>query len=288
MKRIVIYIVIILLILSSCAKKEQSIESNINYDTAPKNSVEEISIKDKNMPEKVIIESYMDIKTTKFRESSDFISKIIKKSGGYIESKNTNYNEYNNTNYINYKARIPKENTNSFREMISSNFGKYLNENYNITDVTSTYKDNEIRLKVLNTKLERLNNLLKKAEKVEDIITIETGINQTIMDIEIIKSNIKGLDKKIDYSTFNISLNEVTIHSPSDPGTFLEKIKSAFKSMIYRFIETIKLLIINIIYAIPYIIILLILVLLFKGKIKNIIYKLTKNKNDNDKEGKDV
>ena len=46
------------------------------------------------------------------------------------------------------------------------------------------YYDNEARLTTQRTKLERLQELLSKAEAMEDIITIESAISETELQIE--------------------------------------------------------------------------------------------------------
>ncbi len=83
------------------------------------------------------------------------------------------------------------------------------------SDVTAQATDLEIRLSNLRTMRTRLLELLKKAEKVEDALKIETELNRVVTDIEIYEAQQKGLANRIDFVTltltFNISIKAVAV-----------------------------------------------------------------------------
>ena len=75
--------------------------------------------------------------------------------------------------------------------------------------ISEQYYDMEGRLKTQETKLARLQELLKQAKNMEDIITIESAISQTEEQIEYLSGTLRRYDALVDYSTVNITLSEV-------------------------------------------------------------------------------
>ena len=82
------------------------------------------------------------------------------------------------------------------------------------------------------TKLERLQNLLAQAENMEDIITIESAISDTELEIERLTGTLRQYDSLVDYSTVYITLQEVyQLSDVEEPATsFGSRISAAFAS----------------------------------------------------------
>ena len=76
-------------------------------------------------------------------------------------------------------------------------------------NISEQYYDTESRLVTQQTKLERLQTLLSQAETMEDIITIESAISETELEIEQLTGTLRQYDSLVDYSTVTISLEEV-------------------------------------------------------------------------------
>ena len=76
-------------------------------------------------------------------------------------------------------------------------------------NVSTAYYDAESRLVTQQTKLERLQNLLAQAENMEDIITIESAISDTELEIEQLTGTLRHYDSLVDFSTVYITLQEV-------------------------------------------------------------------------------
>lgn len=187
-----------------------------NNQTIMKAEVNEISDR------KIIYESLMSIEVDVFDEAVNKIKDITNKSGGYVENSTSYiyYSEPERNIYLkqgNIKIRIPVEQYGQIQEQITK-MGHLIHQEETSTNVTEEYIETESRVRMLEVEQERLLEIMKKAEKVEDLIKLEERLNVVRTDLEIYKSKIKNWDQLVAFSTFSIELKEVKK---------VEKIKSA-------------------------------------------------------------
>ena len=106
-------------------------------------------------------------------------------------------------------------------------------------DVSAAYYDTEGRLKTQQIKLERLQALLAKAEKMEDIITIESAISETEQTIDDLSGTLRRYDGKVDYATVYITLSEVYKLSTVEevPDSFGTRLGTAFSQGLANFVD---------------------------------------------------
>ena len=97
-------------------------------------------------------------------------------------------------------------------------------------NISEQYYDTQSRLETAQIKLARLRELLKKAENMEDIITIESAISETEYEIERLSGTMRHYDALVDYATVTLELNEVYRLSGTEdaPKSFSEKLSNAF------------------------------------------------------------
>ena len=210
-------------------------------------------------PEKVITTIYLRFETLEFEKSNDELNNLIEKYQAYVESSNISYNQYyNSKNYRNgeFTIRVPRQNIKSFKTELNL-IGNLTSENTSKQDVTKQYTDTESRLKVIEVKEERILSLLEKAIKIEDIIALENQLSNIIYEKESLKASLLNLDDKVDFSTVNISLQEVekTTNTETVATTFGTKVKNAINDSIYFFKNTLEGLAILLIYLLPFIVI---------------------------------
>lgn len=221
-------------------------------------------------PTKVIVTFYIDMQTIEFDKSISTLEGLISKYEGYVGSSNIylgNYYGQNTNRNANYTIRVPKTNVNTFMAETGS-VGKINTQEENKEDITMHYRDTESRLNVLNIKEERITALLKKSEKMEDIISLENTLSDIIYQKENLTGVLKNLDDKVDFSTITISLQEVQkLTTKEDSKTnFGQRISNAISDSLHYFRIGSENLIIELIYALPTIIILILLVYaVYKG-----------------------
>ena len=98
------------------------------------------------------------------------------------------------------------------------------------TDISTQYFDIETRLKTLRIREERLQELLKEAKGLEDIIELERELANVSYEIQINQTQLRDFDSLVDFSTVTVSLqevNEITSVTPSKQ-TLGDRVSEAF------------------------------------------------------------
>lgn len=173
----------------------------------------------------------MRVETKSFDQTMIAVKEKVEELGGYIESMETyngsSYSTYRSTRNSNMTIRIPKQHLETFLETVSD-ISNVVRRSENVEDVTLTYVDLESHKKVLLTEQETLINLLKKAEAIEDIITIESRLSDVRYQIESMESQLRTFDNKVDYSTIYLDIEEVRELTPVKEETVWEQISGGF------------------------------------------------------------
>ncbi len=191
-----------------------------------------------NENNKIIRTASMTIQTTTFDQSIAALSKLTDELGGYFETARVEgggvYDKYVNRSAY-YVVRVPKENFVSFRDG-TGGIGHVYSISESTEDVGESYYDTEARLATLTTKRERLLALLEKAEKMEDIITLENSLADVQYEIDRHTATLRKYDSLIGFSTFTINMNEVVEIKEEPPVTvsfgtkLVNSLKAGFES----------------------------------------------------------
>lgn len=235
----------------------------------------------------------MDVETQEFDNLLSTIENQVNELGGYIESMNT----YNGSRYYTYSytysdprnadmtIRVPKDKLNAFLSTVTDN-SNVVRRSENVEDVTLAYVDLESHRDALRTEQTRLLELLEKAESLEDIITIEQRLSEVRYQLESMESRLRTYDNQVDYSTVNLTIEEVEVFTPVEEETVGERISRGFsdswESIGNGLVEFGVWFVINL----PYMIVCLgsvaVFVLIIVGIIKVCSRKKTNNKNTQD------
>ena len=221
--------------------------------------------------EKVIRRVQLEYETLDFQETTSFVLDTVSDYDGFIEYSNeSSYSpsgiaprdQSRQYRRVNYLFRIPTDSLNDFLDDLDGTDAYKLSENIGTEDVTQTYRDTESRIQVLENKEERLNELLERAETIEDIIQIENSLSETIAEREALQSRLETFDDLIDYTEVHLSVTERPriANTREDGLSFLARIREAFVDSFYAFYYFIQNAFIWLIYAIPFILILVLLI----------------------------
>ncbi len=187
---------------------------------------------------KIIKHSNLSLETLEFDQALQQISDLIHAKGGYIESQSIDSygNSYRrNGEYVqersaSIQARIPSE---KLDQTISEVGGicNLLAKSESMEDISDQYFDSEARLSTLQLQEERLLEILSKADKLEDVITLEQALSNVRYEIERLTASLRRMDNQVTYSYLNLDLREVVKYNEtvSAPRTFGEKLAASFR-----------------------------------------------------------
>ena len=160
---------------------------------------------------KLIRRCNVELQSEQFDAAVSALYALVEANGGYFENSSMQGGGYYNANarrYGSYVIRIPAENYNAFRSGVGE-LGYVTYSNESTEDIGEQYYDTEARVKTLRTKQERLLMLLEKAEKMEDIIELESALGDVEYEIERYSSTLNRYDGLVNFATFNVNIGEV-------------------------------------------------------------------------------
>lgn len=178
----------------------------------------------------MIYTARMEVETTAFDTADADLRTLVEVLGGYFEQAAV-HDYGSGYRSGDYKVRIPADQFQPFLDRVGTlchvTYQEQTSEN-----VSEAYYDAESRLATQRTKLERLQNLLAQAENMEDIITIESAISDTELEIERLTGTLRQYDALVDYATVHLSLQEVyQLSNVEEPATsFASRMGAAFAS----------------------------------------------------------
>ena len=185
---------------------------------------------------KLIYRANIDMESTEFDKALDGLNELVERMGGYYEnSELNNYSTYRRGYYV---VRLPAENFEAFLSAVGE-LCQVNNLSRSAEDISEYYYDTESRLATQQTKLARLQDLLRQAEDMEDIITLESAISETELVIEQLTGTLRKYDSLVGYSTVNISLSEVyKLTEVTEPAIgFGAKLGQAFRTGATGFVD---------------------------------------------------
>ena len=198
---------------------------------------------------KMIYTARMEVETTAFDTADADLRTLVEVLGGYFEQAAV-HDYGSGYRSGDYKVRIPADQFQPFLDRVGTlchvTYQEQTSEN-----VSEAYYDAESRLATQRTKLERLQNLLAQAENMEDIITIESAISDTELEIERLTGTLRQYDALVDYATVHLSLQEVyQLSNVEEPATsFASRMGAAFASGWRGFVGTLESLAVALAYG---------------------------------------
>lgn len=226
MKRIIaisLTLLVALSVLSSCSSKENykagsappmegANNTGMVAEKAQASDQKQVTPQNKIKAQKIIKNAGIDCES---KNVNDAYSKIIdwaKKNGGY----EFNQTKENTDNFIriNSVIKIKSENLDEFIKFISKNT-IIINQSINSENKTDEYYDAEIRLNTKKESLKKYYDLLQKTNTIDDILKINTFIDNLTAEIEGLENQIKNIDAQASESTVTISISQ--IDDPNKP-----------------------------------------------------------------------
>ena len=188
------------------------------------------------MQEKMVYIAELSAETMEYDKAVSDVKAAVSKAGGYIES----CSEYTGGYYdagvyvregnrsVSFALRIPSEKFNDFLAGMETALN-VTHRNIYSENVTMQYVDLEARIKNLKAQEQRLQELLKSAENMEQLLSIEDHLTSTRTQIEQAEGEMRVLENRVSYCTVNLSVNETQSYSPSAQSGFGQRLARGFK-----------------------------------------------------------
>ncbi|MCA2004781.1 MAG: DUF4349 domain-containing protein [Ignavibacterium sp.] len=215
--------ILILLLLASCNSGENESNTNTNMVSSDKRMESLTPVEDQSVSveRKIIKEGSIRFETSSVIETQKEIRKIVAELGGYIGNENSN--NYEGIIEYSLTARVPEDKFNTLIDKVSSLAEKVESKNINSSDVTEEFIDVEARIKTKKELEARYKEILKKANRVDEILNIEREMGNLRAEIESLEGRMNYLKNRISLSTLNITFYEKV----SAPFGFFSKVKQA-------------------------------------------------------------
>ena len=133
-------------------------------------------------------------------------SNVVVKKVTELAEKFSGYSVY--SNMVSVKVKVPVKNSKAFLAEIER-LGTVMFREITSQDVTSEYRDLELKCKNLRALRDRFAELLKKAEMVNDILKIESELARITTELEQATGLFKALKNSVDMMVVNIKITAV-------------------------------------------------------------------------------
>ena len=256
---------IVLLLAAGCGQVSRKADSGMNYasggdyslseDKAIASNYESISSYKvssyEDTSQMIVYGGRLEIESRDYQKSMDDFYSLVSRYGIIIQSMEENtYNDLKR-NYL--VIRIPSANFAEFMqngEMIGDVLSSYTDRN----DITKTYNDNSIEIEALTVQKDRLMEMLKQAESIEDMLTVSDRLTTVETKLNILKSNKAEMETDVAYSTVNITIREVS-QTVIATSTFWGRLQGVLSDSWESLLNTLENTLYFFIYAFPYLII---------------------------------
>lgn len=91
----------------------------------------------------------------------------------------------------------------------ASTLGNALRTEISTDDITTNYYDTQTRLKTMEKSLERYTEFLDRAETIEEVLQVQSYINQLTVEIESMKGMLRVWDSMLAESTVNFEIRQI-------------------------------------------------------------------------------
>lgn len=162
-------------------------------------------------------------RTSDMVKTKTAITQTVFELKGYISNENTSQYDRRIENTL--TIRIPAESFDALLQKIESGAEKVDAKNIEVQDVTQEYIDLDARVRTKKELEARYQELLRRANTVEEILKIEEQIGNIRTEIESAEGRLRYLSKQVTYSTLT-----VTYYEQNTQFGFFNKMGNALKN----------------------------------------------------------
>ena len=260
MKKFLVCLITVLLMFG-CAKKS-AYDGNYMYSPEAYNKADDyggsaITAKNKSenysSEEKLVYTGSIRLEGKDYDKLIGEINEQITRYKALIQATRETSSGYGSGRTMYLTVRIPAEHFNEFIDELRKGSGSVVDVSTNVDNITQQYNENDIRISALETQHKRLLELLEKAESLADVIKLEERLSEVEIELTQLNNARNQMDAQVRYSTLTMTVSEVVQYSET---SFLQRILNAFSGSGSSFVRNLENFIIDLIYALPNLILL--------------------------------
>ena len=166
--------------------------------------------------EKIVKTVDLRVETKEYEQYISAIRSDVAAAGGYVENSSLN-DSYSgkSSRYASFVFRIPADKLDEFLKKAGEN-GRITRQNESQLNVTLEYVDVQSRINAYTTERDTLLELLKKADALQDVLSVQERLADVNYQIENYTSQLRVLENRVSYSTVSLDLWEVERVSEDD------------------------------------------------------------------------
>ncbi len=199
-------------------------------DQKQKQPVSKTQSSNPDWDKKIIKTAALNFEVKDYKAYSSSLREKVRTVGGYIAQENENQSEYQVENTV--VIKVPVEQFDNALSVLTGGIDKLNEKKITSQDVTAEYVDTRSRLEAKKQVRQRYLGLLSQAKNMEEILNVQSEINDIQEEIESAAGRINYLSHSAAYSTINATFYQVLNVSAKDDGrpSFGERIGAAFRS----------------------------------------------------------
>lgn len=252
---------------TTAAAAEASYDYDLSDTEEPKSSSpdSESTISAETIQKEMLVYScYMTVDTLEFDASLNTFKNTLDVYGGFVETENFSdggsggrwYSE-NEQKWQSYSAtvRIPSKNYDAFCNS-AGELGDLRSKTSSVENLSQEYSDLSTTLEIYEAKEQRYIALLAEITEDEYAVEIERELTEIQIKIANIKTRMNQISTDVAYSYVYFTLNEVKeyVSEPIKTDTFLDRLGYTLSDAGETFLEFLEGLLFFLIYAVPYLI----------------------------------
>ena len=267
MKKLLTWMLIlasVLLIFASCSKSDGYAEWDSNSGESWNRNPSASSDPDKVMQdvpdvERKIIKTFrVTLEALDYERVSTLVVSVATEMGGYVaaseESSVSLTSSGGTKRNASYTIRVPAANAEAYLDRLAGE-SNVLSRRLTTEDITDSYYGYKAQLDSLLMQEARLNEMLKSASTLYEMIELEDKLTQVRADINAINSRLQLMDKSVDYSYVYITLTEVEQYRPVEKDSYFTRVGNAFVNGFKSFVKVLGEVVIIVVRLLPYLIV---------------------------------
>jgi hypothetical protein len=164
-----------------------------------------------NYGDKLIYTYSVNVETTDYDYFVQRINDYVFMIDGYIESSDYYKSDTTNLRTLYINIRVPSDMRGNMLASLEDG-GNVTKVNVSTDDVTLSYVDIESRMKTYQSEIDELDKLAEQTTDVDELLRIHEQMLDIQSDIDSYQSQLNVMDNKVDYSTFDVKISEVTTY----------------------------------------------------------------------------